>query len=320
MKFIGYKEFRKTIELNGKPLTLTSIMKEEVNELQAVTITAGSFGARDESRRTIFKPLDIATTAGATADIAGALNTLPGTQKVGESGRLFVRGGDGSEARTFVDGMMVLDAYNSSAPDTPSRGRFLPFMFKGTSFSTGGYSAEYGQALSSALVLDSRDKAERTRTDFGLLSVGGDVAHAHVWDHASAAGKIQYTNIRPYFNLINQEIDWIKPPVSLQASGTFSHDVGKNGIVKVFGNFNRSSFSLYNHDIDDYAKKQSYDLTNDFRYINAAFRNVLSENWLVRRGLSYNYIKNDAVFSLSNVETERGLHANTVLEVDQRPV
>ncbi len=314
VKFIGYKEFRRTIELNGKSLTITSVMKEEVNELQAVTITAGSFGASDESRRTIFKPLDIATTAGATADIAGALNTLPGTQKVGESGRLFVRGGDGNEARTFVDGMMVLDAYNSSAPNTPSRGRFLPFMFKGTSFSTGGYSAEYGQALSSALVLDSRDKAERTRTDFGLLSLGGDVAHAHVWDHASAAGKIQYTNIRPYFNLINQEIDWIKPPVAVQASGTFSHDVGEKGIVKVFGNFNRTNFSLYNHDIDDYAKKQSYDLTNDFRYINAAFRNVLSENWLVRGGLSYNYIKNDAVVSLSSVETDRGLHAKTVFE------
>jgi hypothetical protein len=103
---------------------------------------------------------------GATADIAGALNTLPGTQKVGESGRLFVRGGDGNETRTFIDGLVVLDAYKPSAPNTPSRGRFLPFMFKGTSFSTGGYSAEYGQALSSALVLDSKDKGELTADGF----------------------------------------------------------------------------------------------------------------------------------------------------------
>ena len=314
IKFIGYKEFRKPVELNGSPITLTAILKEEVNELQAVTITAGSFGASDESRRTIFKPLDIATTAGATADIAGALNTLPGTQKVGESGRLFVRGGDGNETRTFIDGMMVLDAYNASAPNTPSRGRFLPFMFKGTSFSTGGYSAEYGQALSSALVLDSRDKSERTRTDFGLLSVGGDVSHTHLWDRASAAGKIQYTNIRPYFNLINQEIDWIKPPQAIEASGTFRHDIGKTGIIKVFGNFNHSNYSLYNHSIDDYSIKQSYELTNNFRYINAAFRNALSEKWLVRGGLSYNYIKNDQVTAVDIVDTDRGLHAKGVIE------
>ena len=179
-------------------------------------ITAGAFTASDASRRTVFKALDIATTAGATADIAGALNTLPGTQKVGETGRLFVRGGDGNETRTFIDGMVVLDAYSTSAPNTPSRGRFLPFMFKGTSFSTGGYSAEYGQALSSALVLDSKDKAESTRTDIGILSVGGDVAHTQVWERGSVAGKIQYTNIRPYVGLINQEIDWKKAPVSLE--------------------------------------------------------------------------------------------------------
>ena len=34
----------------------------EVNQLNAVTITAGSFAASDESRRTIFRALDIATT------------------------------------------------------------------------------------------------------------------------------------------------------------------------------------------------------------------------------------------------------------------
>src|SRR6185295_20265273 len=89
--FIGYKSFRRTIELAEKPLIIGVILKEEINELTAVTISAGSFTAGEEKRRTILKAVDIATTAGATADIAGALNTLPGTQKVGESGRLFVR-------------------------------------------------------------------------------------------------------------------------------------------------------------------------------------------------------------------------------------
>ena len=35
------------------------------------------------------KPLDIVTTAGATADIAGVMNTLPGTQTVAEDHRTF---------------------------------------------------------------------------------------------------------------------------------------------------------------------------------------------------------------------------------------
>jgi hypothetical protein len=315
VRFIGYKEFKKEVDLDLKSITVEAVLTEALNQLEAVTITAGSFQASDESRRTIFKAMDIATTAGATADIAGALNTLPGTQKVGESGRLFVRGGDGNEARTFIDGMVVMNAYNVSSPKAPSRGRFLPFMFKGTSFSTGGYSAEYGQALSSTLVLDSKDKPEMTCTDFGILSVGADVTHTQVWERSSLAGKIQYTDIRPYFDLINQEVDWITPPSSIESNTVFRHEIGKNGMLKAYGNFNHTSFSLYQHDIDDPSVKWQYDLTNDYGYFNTTYRTIISENWSVRSGLSYTNMKNDVVTDGDPVfEAERGAHVKTVVE------
>lgn len=313
--FIGYKSFQIEITPANSHLEIVITLEETINELQAVTITAGSFTAGDASRRTVLKAVDIATTAGATADIAGALNTLPGTQKVGETGRLFVRGGDSNEARTFIDGMVVLDAYSTSAPNTPSRGRFLPFMFKGTSFSTGGYSAEYGQALSSALVLDSKDKAESTRTDIGILSVGGDVAHTQAWDRGSVAGKIQYTNIRPYFGLIGQEIDWKTAPASIEGVGAFRHQVGKQGLFKFYGNFNHSNFSLFNHTINDYNIKTLYDLTSNYRYLNASYQNVLNDKWSVRGGVSYTAIQNNVWVDVDNIkEYEKGIHAKTVFE------
>jgi hypothetical protein len=315
VKFVGYKDFEQAVTLTGQPVVIQATLAETINELDAVEITAGSFMASDESRRTVLRAIDIATTAGATADIAGALNTLPGTQKVGESGRLFVRGGDGNETKTFIDGMLVLDAYGPSAPNTPSRGRFLPFMFKGTSFSTGGYSAEYGQALSSALVLDSRDKAEMTRTDIGLLSVGGDVAHTQAWERGSIAGKLQYTNIRPYFGLINQEVDWRTPPESWEGVGAFRHQVGKTGMAKVYGNMSRTDFSLYQHDIDNPASRVAYALQNDYRYINGFYKDVLSERWIVRGGAAYTYQQNDShADNTHTVEIEKGIHAKTVFE------
>lgn len=314
-KFIGYKEFNTSININTQNLVLEIRLEEEISELAAVTITAGSFTASDVSRRTVFRALDIATTAGATADIAGALNTLPGTQKVGESGRLFVRGGDGNEARTFIDGLVVLDAYNAAAPNTPSRGRFLPFMFKGTSFSTGGYSAEYGQALSSTLVLESKDKAEFTRTDIGILSVGGDVGHTQVWHRGSIGGKIQYTNIRPYIGLIRQEIDWKNAPVSIEGSSAFRHEVGKNGLLKFYGNFSNSNFSLYRHDVADYNTKELYDLHNNYRYLNAFYKDNLNENWSVRGGISYSYLLNKTNIERDNIdELQKGLHLKSVIE------
>lgn len=315
VKFVGYKDFQKEILLAGKSLVIDVTLQEVFNQLEAVTISAGSFTASDASRRTIFKPLDIATTAGATADIAGVMNTLPGTQKVGETGRLFVRGGDSNEAKTFVDGMLVLDAYGPSAPNTPSRGRFLPFMFKGTSFSTGGYSAEYGQALSSVLALDSKDEDKMTRTDIGILSVGGDVAHTQSWEGGSAAGKIQYTNIRPYFGMINQRVDWLTPPASLEGSAAFRQQVGTDGMLKVYGNFNESAFAMYTHSIDDYDVKQLLDLTNKYRYGNVSYKDPLGDNWLIRGGLSYTSIVNDAkIANDKNHEKEEGVHAKLALE------
>ncbi|MBL7865692.1 MAG: TonB-dependent receptor [Cyclobacteriaceae bacterium] len=315
VSFIGYTTAEQAIALTGTPLEVTLVLKEEINQLEAVTIAAGSFTAGEEKRRTILKAVDIATTAGATADIAGALNTLPGTTKVGESGRLFVRGGDGSETRTFVDGMVVLEAYRPSAPNTPSRGRFMPFMFKGTSFSTGGYSAEYGQALSSALVLNSKDKAEISQTDIGILSVGADVGHTEVWERGSVSGKIQYTDIRPYFNLIKQYVDWHTPPTSFESSAAFRQETGKDGLFKFYGTYNQSQYAMYNHDVAQPEIKTLVELDNTFGYGNGSYQQSVSKNWSVRGGMSYNYNRN--VYRLDGVpygEKENGIHTKLVAE------
>lgn len=311
---IGYAGMEIPITLDGTALNLDILLQETRSELDAIVISAGSFIAGDEKRRTILKPLDIATTAGATADIAGALNTLPGTQKVGESGRLFVRGGDGNEARTFVDGMVVLNPYGPSATNTPSRQRFLPFMFKGTSFSTGGYSAEYGQALSSALVLNSKDKAESSQTDIGLLSVGADVAHTQAWGTGSWSAKAQYTNLRPYMKLINQRVDWITAPLSLEGTALYRQEIGK-GIVKAFGTFSQTDFSYFNHGILDPNEKRTFDLSNRYRYGNLFFRTELSDTWGLRSGLSYSYNENNTRNGgLPADEKEQGTHTKLVLE------
>jgi hypothetical protein len=313
--FVGYKSFEQKVLLNGTTISLAITLTEEINQLDGVVISAGSFTAGEEKRRTILKPVDIATTAGATADIAGALNTLPGTQKVGESGRLFVRGGDGNETRTFVDGLVVLEPYGPSAPNTPSRGRFLPFMFKGTSFSTGGYSAEYGQAISSALVLNSKDIAEANQTDIGILTVGADVGHTQAWQRASLSAKVGYTNLQPYFGLINQEIDWITAPESYESSAAYRQRVGNDGIFKFFGNLNRTSFSQYLHEIADPTMKQSYDLVNTYGYGNGSYQQSLSPLWSVLGGVSYSYNQNDVTLDGNpRGDQEKGVHSKLVFE------
>jgi vitamin B12 transporter len=185
VSYIGYQEFEQEVAIGEEGLVLNIVLEEVANELNEVVITAGAFEASDRKKSVVLKPLDIVLTAGATADLAGALNTLPGTQTVGEEGRLFVRGGAAYETKTFIDGLLVLKPYNSSVPDLPARNRFSPFLFKGTLFSTGGYSAEYGQALSSALVLETQDLAPETVTSLSLMSIGLGLSHTERWENSS---------------------------------------------------------------------------------------------------------------------------------------
>ena len=222
--FIGYKSEEQKITLGGGELIVDFILKEEAGELDQVVISAGSFEASDENKAVILRPLDIFTT-GSDADIYSALETLPGTQQVGETEGLFVRGGAGSETITIIDDMVVQKPFYSSVPDIPSRGRFSPALFKGVVFSTGGYSAQYGQALSSALILKTEDLANQTITSINLMPLGFGASHIQVWEDASMAGEVFYSNLKPYFEIQKQRTDWDIAPRGFDASFNYRQKI-----------------------------------------------------------------------------------------------
>lgn len=104
---VGFNGYEQAVDLSGTPVVLKVVLKESIQKMNGVTVTATAFGAGHEARAVALQPLDIVTTAGAMGDITGALQTLPGTQKVGEDGRLFIRGGEGYETQVFIDGTRV---------------------------------------------------------------------------------------------------------------------------------------------------------------------------------------------------------------------
>ena len=65
------------------------------------------------SRWSDMSPVELVTVGGANGDLYQALQTLPGTQVQGESGRLLVRGGSSDETQTYIDGMHVLNPYTA---------------------------------------------------------------------------------------------------------------------------------------------------------------------------------------------------------------
>ena len=183
-------------------------LRDDVNSLDTVILWAGTFEASDNSKVSVLKPLDVVTTASALGDFVGALQSLPGTTTVAEDGRLFVRGGDAGETQIFIDGIRVFTPYTSTTNNIPARGRYSPFLFDGISFSTGGYSAEYGEALSSVLLLNTVDEPDQNKTDIGIMSVGGSLGHTRKWEKSSLSLSTSYINLVPYISAFPDRNDY----------------------------------------------------------------------------------------------------------------
>jgi len=262
-------------------------LKDDVNALDAVVLSAGTFQAGDNSKVNALKPLDVVTTASALGDFVGALQTLPGTATVAEDGRLFVRGGEAEETQIFIDGIRVFTPYSPTTNNTPTRGRYSPFLFDGITFSTGGYSAEYGQALSSVLLLNTIDEPDQEKTDIGIMTVGGTLGNTQKWDKSSLSVNASYINLAPYIVLFPDRNDWDKPYEQLSGETVFRQKFDK-GLLKLYAAFDSSNFELSQEDIN-YDDGVHFKLKNDNLYINSSYQGILNDIWSIFGGMSYTY-------------------------------
>lgn len=288
---------------------------EAINSLNGVTLTAGTFEAGDNSKVSVLKPLDIVTTAGAAGDFVAALQTLPGTTTVNEDGRLFVRGGDASETQVFIDGLRVFQPFNATANNIPTRGRFSPFLFKGITFSTGGYSAEYGQALSSVLLLNTTDVPDQEKTDISIMSVGGGLGHTEIWGNESLSFNTSYVNLAPYESLIpsDQGIKWNSPYESISGEAVF-RSKGEKGIFKLYAGFNHADLDIEQEDIN-FEEFVRFQLTNNNLYFNSSYKHFFAKDWTLTSGASISWDTNDIGLFENRIDiSETGSHLKTKLK------
>ena len=288
-KNIGYKTVETPIIIGTEVVITNFNLKEEVTELKAVTVTAGSFEAGDRKKAaTVLSTLDVLTTGGGNADIIAAVKTLPGAQQVGEQEGLFVRGGTAYETKQFIDGTVVNNPFNASVPDIASRGRFSPFLFKGTVFSTGGYSALYGQALSSALILESIDLPDQSQATASITTVfiGAGLQELAKNKKSSWGINYGYTNLAAYFAIVKQKPDYFHVPEFHTTDANFRIKT-KGGMVKFYTTYAASNIGLRRANIDSLVLKDAFNIKNHNFYNNISWKENLGNGWKVNTGFSF---------------------------------
>ncbi len=306
ISFLSFETFSLQQEVT-KMKNLKVTLKEDVNSLGSVVLNAGTFSAGDNSKASVLTPLDIVTTAGSAGDYVAALQTLPGTSNVSEDGRLFVRGGDANETNVYIDGLQVFQPFTATTNNIPTRGRFSSFLFKGTNFSTGGYSAEYGDALSSVLLLNTIDEPDQEKTDLQFINVGLGAGNTQKWKNNSLSINAFYVNLKPYQNIIEQRVDWIKPYESLSGETVYRHKFN-NGLLKIYGGLNYANLELIQEDINQ-EEGVNFGLTNRNLYLNTSYKGSLGNEWNITTGVSFANDYNNVKFVNTTIDdNENSFH------------
>lgn len=152
-----------------------------VYDLAPIVVHAGSFSVDDaRTGSASLKRMDVLTMPGGTADVLQVFQALPGVTRASEGSDLYVRGGDPAEAPVFVDGARMTYAGAFEGLHGGIFGALDPNGIRKADFSSGGFSARYGNALSGYvdITTEGRPPQNAWRAGVNLVSAGGTIRAA----------------------------------------------------------------------------------------------------------------------------------------------
>ncbi|MFC3159980.1 TonB-dependent receptor plug domain-containing protein [Chryseobacterium arachidis] len=252
-------------------------------------------------------PIDIYTTAGADGQISSALTYLPGVQKVGETEGLFIRGGTGTESKIFMDGSLINNYFSNSVPGIAGRDRFNTSLFKGNIFSSGGYSALYGQALSGALMLESVDLPDQSSYDLGFSPIFLNAGFQKLSDNknSSFGATLGYSNLKLMQEVFNFNTNFSEAPQGLNADFNFRIKTKSGGFFKYYGMYDSNRMGVKVPSLEPENDFSSVNLKGKNTYHNVSFKQKFGK-YLLNAGTSYSFNRSDLDFSTQKNDLETG--------------
>ena len=281
--FIGFED---AVLTTTESQDLLIRMREQATTINEVVVTAStySFGKSDNFKT--MDALDVVMSGNSCGDIVAALQTLPGTQKVGENGKLYVRGGESDECQTFINGMHVLVPYSTNIENNAVRGRFSPFLFKGINFSLGGYGGEYGQALSSVLPMETTGVATGDKLGVSASLVDWNIGGTKAFASSSLSFNADYTSMGLYDALFPDRINWTRPYRKLSGEAQYKAELSSASVLKSYIGYDFTTLgqhvdnrmlSLYEHNI----------------YANATLKSNIGRGYSLFTGIANSSVIND---------------------------
>jgi len=233
---VGHEPTEQSVRLQrGDTTTVALTLQSKSVELNEAVITGETYSTGPGSKATL-SSTEAVTTPGAAGDLFRALQSFPGVASPGDGAGLFVRGGDVTETKTLLDQATVHHPYRYESPAGGSFGAVRPFLVDGTTFSTGGFSAQYGDALSGILAMASKDQPQQSRqyVNLGLAAASVSLDQPLVDDELGLrfSGNRSFTGL--LFRVNGQQSDYATVPQGLDGTLSLTWDYSDTGQLKLF--------------------------------------------------------------------------------------
>lgn len=329
---IGYSSLTKTdvIVSSGKPAMIDFSLEETVLELGNVVVTSDLFQKSPTEISSVrsFSYEEIRRAPGGFEDVVRALSVLPGVAQA-DAGRndLIVRGGAPSENLYLVDGFVVQNINHfgtQGATGGPLSYINLDFV-KETSFSTGGFSAIYGDKLSSVLSVNLRDG--RKDKFGGKLTVSATQFGLNLEGPVDSKSSFLFSVRRSYLDLIFKAAGFGFVPEYYDVLGKYNYDFDSRNslsflLVSAFDNVR------YFNDTDEKRKDNARILGSDqLQYITGlSFRHLFDKGFytlaLSRNLVDYDTAQRDTlqnpIFLNKSKEEENTLRGDLVFKLSPK--
>ncbi|MDQ3193380.1 MAG: TonB-dependent receptor [Bacteroidota bacterium] len=280
----------KNIELNVK------LTKEEIRT-EEIIITASSFTSGNNNAVTL-TPLEIVRIPGADADLYRAITTFPGSNQVNEGSRITVRGGDPDEVLTILD---LASLYNPFIFDetfnVSSYSTVNPWGLRGINFTSGGFSAKYGNVLSAVLDLKSYDMPQGSGMFAWLGLANASLSGVYLSKNRNfgATFDIGKLFLEPYFAINGKHSEFSPIPQSNNGGGTLSFKLGTTGNLKFYANYSDDKVGIQSAtpSFEGYFNSRSKSI-----FTNGKLMVAPSSSTLINAGISFSLYEKRSGFGI----------------------
>lgn len=234
---LGYLNHRYVIAPPTKNINLNVVLQKDNKELDAVVIEG------EKTITTVIERIDYLATKRASnpwGSIESLLATMGGVSSTNElSSQYSVRGGNFDENIVYVNGIEIYRPFLVRSAQQEGLSFINPNMVQSVGFSAGGYSAEYGDKMSSVLdITYKKPKPFEGAASASLL--GGDIYVGSSNERFSQVTGIRYKTLRPLLNTTDTKAEYDPSFMDFQTYITYA--LSPKWETSFLGNYSHNTY------------------------------------------------------------------------------